>query len=109
MNPANVIRERTSKLTDLPNIGKAMACDLRLLGIVEPHQIEGRCPLEMYRDLCLKTGRRHDPCVIDVFMSVASFVAGNVAEPWWHFTAERKRLLGGNLLSREAGPEAFQP
>jgi hypothetical protein len=109
MNPANVIRERTSKLTDLPNIGKAMACDLRLLGIVEPHQIEGRCPLEMYRDLCLKTGRRHDPCVIDVFMSVASFVAGNEAEPWWHFTAERKRLLGGNLLSREAGPEAFQP
>ncbi|MBM3163167.1 MAG: mitomycin resistance protein [Chlorobi bacterium] len=109
MNPANVIREGTSKLTDLPNIGKAMACDLRLLGIVEPHQIEGRCPLGMYRDLCLKTGRRHDPCVIDVFMSVASFVAGNEAEPWWHFTAERKRLLGTAPLHEDGRTGAMRP
>lgn len=94
---------RTRKLTDLPNIGRAMARDLRLIGIVEPGQLGGKCPLEMYRDLCLKTGVRQDPCVIDVFMSVTSFMAGNEALPWWHFTSERKRLLGTERHREESG------
>ncbi|MCJ7764315.1 MAG: helix-hairpin-helix domain-containing protein [Thiovulaceae bacterium] len=33
MNPSNVIREKVSKLTDLPNIGKTIAADLRSIGI----------------------------------------------------------------------------
>ncbi|MGB8247435.1 MAG: helix-hairpin-helix domain-containing protein [Chlorobium sp.] len=93
MNPSKVIRNRVSRLTDLPNIGKAIARDLVMIGISEPEQLSGRCPLEMYRDLCEATDTLQDPCVIDVFMSVTSFMAGNEALPWWHFTAERKRLL----------------
>lgn len=95
MNPEKVSRSRLAKLTDLPNIGKAVARDLNLIGVFEPEQLLGRCPLEMYRDLCEVTETLHDPCLIDVFMSVTSFMAGNDALPWWRFTAERKHLLAG--------------
>lgn len=94
MHPSKVDRNRIIKLTDLPNVGKTVAGDLRQLGILAPEQIRGRCPFELYRDLCLMTGERQDPCLIDVFMSVTSFLEGNEAEPWWHFTAERKSMLG---------------
>lgn len=45
---------------------------------------------------------RHDPCVIDVFMSVTRFmagVAGAAAQPWWAFTSERKRVLAAGAGS----------
>lgn len=93
MNPDKVIRECVRRLTDLPNVGKATASDLLLLGIRTPAQLADHCPLEMYRRLCQKTKQRHDPCVIDVFMSITEFMKGAPAQPWWHFTEERKRLL----------------
>ena len=37
MNPSKVVRVNIRKLTDLPNIGKAGAADLELLGIKKPH------------------------------------------------------------------------
>ncbi|ABL65070.1 helix-hairpin-helix domain-containing protein [Chlorobium phaeobacteroides] len=94
MNPAKVSRDHAKFLTDLPNIGKAMADDLRLIGIHEPAELAGRCPLEMYRDLCRVTEKLHDPCVIDVFMSITCFMSGGDPLPWWSFTEERKRLFG---------------
>jgi Pathogenicity locus len=48
MNPYKVDRSRVSTLTDLPNIGKAGAKDLELLGIHTPEQLKGQCPFEMY-------------------------------------------------------------
>jgi len=93
MNPAKVVRSKVKQLTDLPNIGKASAEDLRVLGIRRPEQLVGKCPFELYERLCRKTGVRHDPCVIDVFMSVTSFMDGEPARPWWDFTDERKRRL----------------
>ncbi len=90
MNPNKVDRNRVRTLTDLPNIGKAGAEDLHLLGIREPHDLVGKCPFEMYEALCEKTATRHDPCVIDVFMSVTRFMNGEEPRPWWSFTEERK-------------------
>jgi len=43
--------------------------------------------------LCGKTGVRHDPCVIDVFMSITRFMDGEEPRPWWAYTDERKRVL----------------
>ena len=51
MNPARVDRARVRQLTDLPNIGKAMADDLRRLGIREPAQLKGKIPFELYERL----------------------------------------------------------
>jgi hypothetical protein len=55
-----------SKLTDLPNIAKAGAADLELLGINEPGDLKELDPYDMYERLCTLTAKRHDPCVIDV-------------------------------------------
>lgn len=93
MHPSKVDRNRVVVLTDLPNVGEAGAKDLRLLGIHKPSQLEGNCPFEMYEMLCEKTASRHDPCVIDVFMSVTRFMAGEEPRPWWTYTAERKLSL----------------
>jgi len=92
MNPSKVVREKVRKLTDLPNIGKAGAADLELLGIEKPDDLVGQNPYEMYESLCIITGSRHDPCVIDVFISVTSFINGNEPKPWWAYTAERKSV-----------------
>ncbi len=83
------------KLEDLPNIGKAMAGDFRLLGIAHPRQLVGRDPYRLYDELCAATGVRHDPCVIDTFISAVRFMEGAPPHPWWHYTAERKRRRGG--------------
>ncbi|MEM4990291.1 helix-hairpin-helix domain-containing protein [Collimonas sp. H4R21] len=91
--PKYLDRAAVVQLEDLPNIGKAGAADLRRIGIQNPGQLVGQSPLQMYDTLCAKTGARHDPCVIDVFMSAVRYMEGAEALPWWSYTAERKRLL----------------
>jgi hypothetical protein len=93
MNPQKVDRNKVRTLTDLPNIGKAMAADLQLLGIDKPADLIGRDAFQLYEDLCHITRSRHDPCVIDVFISVVKFMQGEPALPWWEFTSERKATL----------------
>ncbi len=90
MNPSKVDRLRVRCLTDLPNVGKETAKDLRLLGYTKPADIAGECPFDMYERLCEITGMRHDPCVIDVFVSVTEFLGGKPPRPWWEFTNSRK-------------------
>lgn len=91
MNPAKVERERVRELTDLPNVGKSVAEDLRTIGIREPKQLVGRSPVELYEALCEATGTRQDPCVLDVFTSITRFMDGEEPRPWWAFSEERKR------------------
>lgn len=90
-----VDRAAYTKLTQIPNIGPACAADLRLLGIRSPAELRGRDPYAMYASLCRLTGQRHDPCVIDVFISAVRFMGGEPAKPWWRYTAERKKKLEG--------------
>ncbi|QSX30442.1 helix-hairpin-helix domain-containing protein [Shewanella cyperi] len=93
MKPSKVDRNKLQTLTDLPNVGEATAADLRLLGIDKPEQLCGKDPFTLYIELCDLTGVRHDPCVLDVFMSLTSFMDGGPALPWWDFTAERKAKM----------------
>jgi hypothetical protein len=84
-------REHIKKLEDLPNIGKAGAADLRLLGIERADQLPGQDPLKLYQTLCQLTGQRHDPCVLDVMIAVVRYMEGGPELPWWAHTAERKK------------------
>lgn len=93
MHPTKVNRQHLKQLTDLPNIGKASAADLLLLGIHRPEDLIGRDAYQMYHELCDRTGQRHDPCVIDVFLSVLRFMQGEAPRVWWDFSEERKRVL----------------
>ena len=87
----NPDRKTVSRLVELPNIGNAMANDLQLIGIDHPKKLIGKEPFELYKKLCMVSGKKHDPCVIDVFMSVVHFMEGGDPLPWWSFTDERKK------------------
>lgn len=86
-------RNDLTKLEEIPNIGPALAEDLRVLGIVRPQDLVGRDPYAMYEKLCRKTNQHHDPCVLDTFIAAVRFMGGEPAKPWWKYTAERKREL----------------
>ncbi len=92
MNPVKVTREKTLKLTDLPNIGPAMAKDLKSIGIDKPNDLKGKEAFDLYKKLCEKKGLKVDPCVLDVFMSITDFIKGNEPKVWWEYTKERKSL-----------------
>ena len=81
------------RLEDIPNVGTAIAGDLRRLGITLPAELPGRDPYAMYDDLCRITGQRHDPCLLDTFIAAVRFMEGESRKPWWKYTAERKREL----------------
>ena len=86
-------RAKIVTLEDLPNVGKAVAADLRQLGIRVPVQLKHKDPYALYRALNRRTGVRHDPCLLDTFIAAVRFVEGGPAKPWWAYTAERKLAL----------------
>src|SRR4051794_10681999 len=83
-------RREVARLEDIPNVGPAIAADLRRLGITSPGELPGRDPYAMYDELCRVTGQRHDPCLLDVFIAAVRFMGGGPNWPWWKYTAERK-------------------
>lgn len=91
MNNPN--RDTVSKLESLPNIGKAIASDLRLIGIQKPKDLIGLDPFDLHNKLCVKKEKEIDSCVIDVFMAVIDFMEGSEPLPWWKFTKKRKEIL----------------
>ncbi len=92
----NPDRETVTRLDELPNIGTAMSYDLQLIGINHPKMLIGKKPFELYESLCARSGKRHDPCVIDIFMSVVHFMEGGEPLPWWSFTEKRKKQTSQN-------------
>jgi hypothetical protein len=94
----NPDRKTISRLEDLPNIGKAMAEDLRLIGIDHPKKLIGKDPFKLYDTLCKKTGVRLDPCVLDTFMSAVHFMETGEPRPWWSFTEGRKQVAKARNL-----------
>ena len=92
------------RLEDLPNVGPAVAADFRRLGIGTPDEIRGRDPYMLYHDLCRATRTLVDPCMLDTFIAVVRYVDGGPAKPWWHYTAERKRVVGGPRPARTRSP-----
>jgi hypothetical protein len=94
-------QEEIARLEDIPNVGPAIAADMRRLGITTPSELPGRDPYAMYDDLCRITGQRHDPCLLDTFIAVVQYMEGGSKKPWWKYTAERKR----QLAARNAGSQ----
>ncbi|MDO9557731.1 MAG: helix-hairpin-helix domain-containing protein [Coriobacteriia bacterium] len=63
--------ERTAftQLEELPNIGPAIAAKLRRIDVRVPSDLIGRDPYALFDELGARTGERHDPCLLDVFIS----------------------------------------
>ena len=85
-----------SKLTALPNVGKAIATDLLAIGIVSPDDFKGNDPHKIFSDLKTVMGGRHDPCVYYTLLSVKHFIDTGESLPWWKFTAKGKADLALN-------------
>ena len=92
--PKAACADECAALEQLPNVGPAMAGDLRLLGIQHPAELRGRDAFALYRALERATGHRQDPCVLDTFMAIVDFMEGAAPKPWWAYTAERKQRHG---------------
>lgn len=80
-----------TELQKIPNVGPAVADDLIRLGIHSLEELAEQDPDEMYQRLCNLDGKRHDPCVRDVFAAVTDFARGGEAKPWWEYSRMRKR------------------
>jgi Pathogenicity locus len=92
--PKAVSADYCERLEQLPNIGPSLAADLRLIGIHAPPDLRGQDAFTLYQRLCIATGQRQDPCVLDTFMAAVDFMAGAPAAPWWHYMAQRKATFG---------------
>lgn len=81
-------------LEQIPNIGSAMANDLRRIGIAEPVQLSEADALDLYRRVCEDHGTRVDPCVLDTLLAATDFMRGASPAPWWQYTVARKARYG---------------
>ena len=82
------------RLSDLSGIGPAMLRDLELLGVKSVEQLSVWEPQALYDELCTRTGKRQDPCVLDTF-TCAIAQARNPDLPeeqrnWWYWSRVRK-------------------
>ncbi len=80
-------------MRDIPNIGVATERMLLGLGVSEPADLIGKDPCQLYDSLCRLTGKKQDPCVLDVFIAAVTYMEGGPARKWWEFTQERKQRL----------------
>ena len=71
---------------EIPNVGKATEFDFIVLGLLNPQQLIGNDPYKMFNELCTITNMKHDPCVLDVFISAVRYMEGGPSKS------------GGNLL-----------
>ncbi len=88
-------RHEIKKFQDIPNVGKAIEKNFIIIGLEKPIELINKDPYLMYNELCNITQHRHDPCVIDVFISAVNYMKGGPPKKWWEFTKERKEKLGG--------------
>ena len=88
-------RTEVHKFTDIPNIGETMERDFILLGLHRPVELADKDPYHLYDELCRITGKKHNPCVLDTFISAVRYMQGGPPRKWWEFSAERKRRFTG--------------
>jgi Pathogenicity locus len=85
------VTQNSNELMRLRNVGKATLADLTLLGIVTADQLAMQEADNLYLRLCQLTGKRHDPCVHDIFRAIIHEAQTGEAQDWWVFSAERKQ------------------
>jgi hypothetical protein len=99
-----VKRSKADPFKGLRNVGPAARADLAVLGITNLPQLAKCDPDELYGRLQAETGKRHDPCVWDVFAAAIHQARTGEPRDWWTFTPERKkRQAQGNF------PDRFKP
>lgn len=99
--PLRRVRGFRHPLAGLRNVGPATCADFDRLGISSLAQLARSDPDELYWRLETIDGKRHDPCVWDVFAAAIFEAQTGEARAWWTFTPIRKaRAQRGELRAR---------
>ncbi len=85
----------TRSLRDLAGIGKSIEKDLHALGVHSVSELAQRAGDELYEALCVHSGVRQDPCVLDTFRCAVA----QARDPdlpveqrqWWWWSRQRKQ------------------
>ncbi|HUB81421.1 MAG TPA: helix-hairpin-helix domain-containing protein [Bryobacteraceae bacterium] len=85
------------RVRDLVSVGPKIVHDLKMLGVRGVPYLALQDPDRLYEKLCRLTGKRQDPCVLDVFRAAIA-QARDPRLPaeqcqWWYWS--RKRKAGG--------------
>ena len=78
------------ELLTLKNVGPATFKDFQVLGISSIEELSRQDPDELYVRLQQLTGRKHDPCVWDVFAATIHEAKTGEKLPWWYWSKIRK-------------------
>lgn len=84
-------RKNIDELYTLMNVGKATYKDLHVLGVYTIAELAKQDPDDLYIKLQTLTGIKQDPCVWDVFAAIIHEARTGEKQPWWHWTAIRKK------------------
>ena len=82
------------RLKDLRGIGRKMLEDFELLGVKSVRQLKSEDAQKLYDRMCVLTGTRQDPCVLDTYRCAIE-QARNPHLPgeqkdWWYWSRVRK-------------------
>ena len=76
-------------LEEIPGVGKAMAADLRQLGLEYVEDLSGQNPQELYDRLCILQDKKLDRCVLYVFRCAVYYAEHTQYEAellkWWNW------------------------
>lgn len=88
------VNTETRSLKDLRGIGRAMLADFAMLNIAGVEQLAAADPGQLYERLCILTGTRQDPCVLDTFRCAVAQARNPELPPeqrdWWWWSRQRK-------------------
>ncbi len=84
--------KEVKRFEDIPNVGPAMVRDFKQLGLKTPADLCAQDAFHLYTKMCVLSGKRVDPCVLDTYMAVVDFMNGAPARAWYWYTKKRKKL-----------------
>lgn len=79
----------SSELEQIPGVGKAIAQELKNLGIHTIQGLERKDPEALYQSLCDQQGKPVDRCMLYVFRCAVYYASTKSHEPellkWWNW------------------------
>lgn len=82
------------KLEQVPGVGKAIAQNLRSIGIHSVGQLKGKNPEKLYRKLCDFKASPTDRCMLYVLRCAVYYTSNTKHNPellkWWNWKDKKK-------------------
>ena len=89
-----MVEWKERRLEDLISVGPAIRSQFALLGIHTVAELARREPETLYREICRRTRKRLDPCVLDVYCAAVEQARDPGLPPeqcvWWYWSRVRK-------------------